>query len=174
MPHPYLAILGARKRRKDASPRLDMFGRPWPKDLAYIINGERVTFAMLREARIQRQAEHLIRKLADRGPVRQAAHIWVFFVPGTIYGGWHLYLRTLKHSWWLKRPEGIALDIMAAFPCGILPLPENFYEWKKAFAATYSADRDGRQQGIIHGWVECDSEGGRPRRFTPTLQHVSS
>lgn len=145
----------------------DAWGLKWPADVAYVIDGKRVTYAEVRKARKGRQAEHLARVLRRDGPCRRPAHLWVFFVPGMIYGGWHLYLRTHKDSWWLKRPEGIALDLMAAFPCGILPIAENFHAWKEAFGASYRSDVGNRKQAIIRGWVECDRDGGRPLRFDP-------
>jgi hypothetical protein len=145
----------------------EFMGVTWPRDVACIINGERITYSQIRKARIERQAQQLaqIQRRNSDGPIRKPAHLWVFFNPGVLYGGWHLYLRTSKHSWWLRRPEGIALDIMSEFPCGVLPLPENFYQWKKSFAATYAADKNGRKQGIVLGWVDCEREGGNPTRF---------
>lgn len=90
------------------------------------INGRRVTYAELRENRKRKQAEHLARIVAVRGPVRHAAHVWTFYVPGMIYGGWHLYIRTHEDRWWLRKPEAIALEIMRLYPCGLFPTADNF------------------------------------------------
>lgn len=146
----------------------------WPKDLAYVICSggppQRVTWADLKAARIARQKSHLERVLCVDPPQRQAAYLWSFFVSGFIYGGWHLYIRTLTESYWISRNFGssrycrdseMILEIMAAFPCGLLPLPENFNKWLKAFSYEYatSRKRGGKFQGIIYGWAVFDRRG---------------
>lgn len=126
-------------------------GLDWPKEWACKEDGYVVTFAEIKAERIAQQRKWLELKLKEDEQVR-AAQVWTFFVPGLIYGGWHLYLRTIEDSWWIQRYGGQAEELMTKFPCGMLPMKENFYAWKKAFAKTYP--RPGlRQQGIVNGWV---------------------
>jgi hypothetical protein len=142
-------------------------GFHWPKELAYIINGQRVTWAQVKADRIARQSRILKWKRGFYGPVRHAAYVWTFKVEVDIpYGGWHLYIWALQHSWWLHWENELAQDIMRRFPCGLLPIKENFYEWKKAFAREHRRPGRFRQQGLLIGWIDCDYEGGWPQRFT--------
>lgn len=136
----------------------------WTKT-AYIVNGKTITYADLKADRIERQKRHLGLILDNGIPLRRAAHIWVFFVPGWIYGGWHLYIRTINRQWWIRRSFGdekIIERLMKQFPCGLLPIPENFYAWKKAFAKTYRRGHRNRKQGMIACWVDSNYAGNRP------------
>lgn len=143
----------------------DAMGFQWPKELACIVNGRKVTWDEIRQMRRDRQARHLATVLRIDGPVRRAAFVWTFFVPGVIYGGWHLYLRTVTDSWWIRASNGIALEIMRTFPCGLLPIPENFYRWKQAFAGAFPRPGKFSRQGMLAGWIECYREGSAPLHF---------
>lgn len=142
-------------------------GLQWPKNVAAVVNGEPVTWAQVHENRRQRQRQILGHRMACTGPVRRAAYVWTFFVPGVIYGGWHLYLCTLKEKWWIRRDDPFELVLMAQFPCGMLPIPENKYRWKQAFAQQYSAPRQrgGEPQGVVFGWASYASANARAHSF---------
>ena len=158
-------------------------GNKWPKDVAYIISDgpnrlRRVTWEEIKAERIKTQRERLKRILAVDALNRQAAYVWAFFVPGVIYGGWHLYLRTIRDSFWISRDvhrrdlgrfDDLALDVMAKFPCGFLPLRDNFRDWLPVFATTYQSQRKrgGKPQGIIFGWAEMEHHASSPCNFTP-------
>jgi hypothetical protein len=147
---------------------------PWPKEIALIDSGRRVTFAELKAQRVERQTRHLRKVEAVEAPVRHAAYVWVFYQPGLFgfaYMGWWLYIRALTYDWafsFRSFEAGLTtLDIMRQFPCGVLPLEQNFEQWKPAFAKAHW--RPGRfpKQGLLPGWVECKYAGGWPQRFTP-------
>ena len=145
----------------------DSMGFNWPPEWASLVDGKPVTFAELKAARIERQKAHMDLITDDGIPLRRAAHIWTFFVPGWIYGGWHLYIRTIKNDWWIKnRYSGdweLIERIMKQFPCGLLPLPENFGAWKSAFAKEYRrVSPRRRKQGMVACWVDVDACGNRP------------
>jgi len=139
-----------------------------PPGVKYAINDGRglkyVTYAEIRRNRIANQAERLNRITALDTPCRQAAYIWVFFVPGVIYGGWHLYLRTLRESFWIGRDFGtsrwnhyndLCQSIIEQVPCGVLPVADNFERWKIAFSEQFR--RPGkRKQGICFGWADFE------------------
>lgn len=143
-------------------------GFNWPPEIASIVNGVPVTYAEIRANKIARQRKHLAGILKCEGPQRRAAHVWTFFIPGWIYGGWHLYIRTINERWWIRECDAFALSIMALFPCGLLPTPENFGAWKLRFARTYARGLD-RQQGMVAGWIDLGS--GRPKRFHCIEKH---
>jgi hypothetical protein len=74
--------------------------------------------------------------------------------------GWYLYVETIRNHWLIKDQE-IKLKIMQLFPCGHLPMVENFERWKAAFAEVYHrptlkrADR----QGLVAAWAEFTVQG---------------
>ncbi len=84
------------------------------------------------------------------------------------------YIRTLKDKWGLRENNVLTLQLMEQFPCGMLPLRENFYAWLKVFGETYSRNRNGRKQGVVSGWVEVDRYGHRPERFYPFVPGSST
>src|ERR1043166_9238042 len=148
----------------------DRMGFNWPKHIACVVSNHRlyktyVTFDQLLEERKQKQRRHLAELLAVN-PKRQAAFLWTFYQPGLFgfaYMGWWAYIRTLNKDWKLDEPRewelhgNFTLDLMRQFPCGLLPLPENFELWKEAFGETYSRPGRFEKQGLALGWVECGS-----------------
>ena len=137
-------------------------GFNWPREIACIVDGKPVTWAEIRANKTANQQRHLASILRCDAP-RRAAHVWTFFVPGWIYGGWHLYIRTIKERWWIRECDELALDIMTMFPCDLLPIRENFALWKQTFAKTYARASD-RQQGMVAGRVKIKCNGC-PERF---------
>jgi hypothetical protein len=156
----------------------ETMGVKWPKEIAFVENGKPVTYAQLLTERKKRQAEHLSRVLDIQPPRRIAAYVWVFLCPGiggfAFYGYW-LYIRALGKDWWIdgrswfresEHGRNFTLDLMGQFPCGLLPIFENFDRWKEAFAKTYSRPGRFKKQGLVLGWVELGSNGW-PVSFTP-------
>jgi hypothetical protein len=151
-------------------------GFHWPKEIACIINGERVTYAELKKAKSERQRRRLQSILENVESVRHAAYVWVFYQPGLFgfaYQGYWLAIRTLKHCWTFEfrhEPTGDrvkTIDVMAMFPCGCLPLVENFEKWKERFVKRYRRPGRFSKQGLVAVWIECDYEGGWPVRIEP-------
>ena len=138
----------------------EFWGRPWDPGVAMLVDGKPVTFAELKARRVRAQKERL-QRISETEPTRHAAHIWTFYVSHWIYHGWHLYVRTLHDRWWIRECNDFALSLMRQFPCGLFPIPDNFYRWKKAFAEQYS--RGPSTGGMILGWLNL--EYGRPSTF---------
>jgi hypothetical protein len=85
--------------------------------------------------------------------------IWTFFNDSWIYYGWWLYVITAKKRFGINfrgRYEPFAVPIMRLFPCGLLPLWENFEVWMEAFARTYPKVTKKRQkkQGMVLAWAK--------------------
>lgn len=84
--------------------------------------------------------------------------IWVFYNNSWLYGGWWIYIKTLKKDYALNfkndRPD-LVMKIMTMFPCGIIPLKENFYQWAESFAKEYHSDSFKRK---IQGLKMCKCE----------------
>lgn len=139
----------------------------WPKGVAYFISGyggmEAVTYTQLKAARVEKQRKHFEVMMQPAG-YRHAAYLWTFYQPGLFgfaYMGWWAYLWTIKDSWQLSVRDclsiPLALQVMRQLPCGVLPIPENFEQWKEAFGKTYCRPGRFKRQGLVPGWVECDS-----------------
>jgi hypothetical protein len=145
----------------------------WPKGVkCYISNGhgklEAITYAQLKAERIEKQRKHLA--ALDEIPVtRQAGYVWTFYQPGLFgfaYQGWWAYIRTAYESWQLGVRgvnEDVTLDVMRMFPCGVLPIKENYRQWMETFGETYSRPGRFKQQGLAMVWVEFVR--GYPRKF---------
>ena len=152
----------------------DFMGLKWPKELACIVNGDRITWAQLKAERVKRQRARMCS--IDRmniNPIRHAAYVWVFYQPGLFgfaYQGYWLAIRTLNHTWTLGFKGGCSIgigivDIMKMFPCGFLPLIENYEKWKKEFIRQYYRPGRFKKQGMVPVWVESGHEGKWPDKI---------
>lgn len=137
----------------------------YPDDVVCVINGQPVTKSDVRQGKMELQRRRLAIKRCNCGPVSKPCFIWTFHVTGFVMGGWHLYVRTLKHSWEITPTritpfggEELTLKIMGMWPCGYLPRSENFYDWKSAFAVHYPARRAARQ-GMVIARAKISSAG---------------
>jgi hypothetical protein len=129
-----------------------------PPDVVAVIHGEVITKADVLETKRRRQREHLAQLRHCRKPIIKPCFVWTFKVEYWAYHGWHLYIRTLKHDWWLRdqwSDRKIILKIMSLFPCGLLPMWLNFYSWKRVFAECYprSTEKRPTKQGMVQAWA---------------------
>ena len=110
----------------------------WPEDVVGLVDGRPVTRGDILASKRRRQERQLARKRYSPDPVIKPCFVWVFYNNGFPYGGWWLYVRTLKNDWQIDRHgTNLKLPIMKLFPCGVLPIAENFWQWAEAFAAEY-------------------------------------
>jgi len=144
-----------------------------PRGVKYATNYggrlEFVTYAQLKAERIKRQREHLRQVETVETPVRRAAYLWTFYQPGLFgfaYMGWWAYLRILgqrddhKLRWDIVGSEDqLALRCMELFPCGVLPMRENFDLWKEEFGREYRRPGRFKDQGLVPIWVTLRSHG---------------
>lgn len=133
-----------------------------------------VTWDEIMERRRLRQAEIMERRLRPAEPTVLPCYVWTFFISGFPFGGWHCYIVTRRFgdislSFYRRRPSHymeVAEQVMRAFPCGLLPLAENFETWMAAFAKRYPRSRnwpggkvlhhgehDPRMAGLAYGWL---------------------
>lgn len=127
--------------------------RNWPINVVALINGVPVTTEDMLNTKRARQARRLTRIRQPYDSRQVPCFVWVFYNPHWIYMGWHLYVRTVRQAWCLTlyNNKPLAREIMALFPCGYLPMPELFRDWKKAFAAAYPRSTARRSSGQRHG-----------------------
>ncbi len=127
-----------------------------------VINGMVITSEMQLQARKDRQREHLQKLMRNTENLIKPGFVWTFLNSAMFpYHGWWLYVVTLKGSWWIERRENeekFALEIMKLFPCGYLPIKENYRQWKEAFAQCYPRATRKRpdNQGMKKVRVEYD------------------
>jgi len=136
----------------------------YPSDVVAVINGKPVTKADLLQAKQERQRRILaIRMLADH-PITRPCFVWTFYIDGFIKGGWWLYVKTSRKHWCINATglySHFILQIMRMFPCGYLPMIENFRPWKAAFADAYHYPTRKRptRQGMIVARAKVDCNG---------------
>ncbi len=113
----------------------------YPPDVICIINGQALTKSDILDAKRTRQARELKNKLRSYDNIIKPCFVWTFnngpIIP---YGGWWLYVRTLRHSWWVSRlynSKEITFKIRTLFPCGMLPIRQNYQSWMREFARCY-------------------------------------
>ena len=152
--------------------RYERTGSFLPAGVAYAINDgpnglRMVTYSDLKAQRIARQRVHLesVESVPER---RRAAFIWAFYQPGLFgcaYMGWWAYLRVCGHPSAMKLQwntvnghDLLARRCMELFPCGFLPLSENFDAWKEAFGIQYRRPGRFKKQGLAPVWITY-SEG---------------
>ena len=123
----------------------------YPDDVVMVVGGRfgyTVTKGDILDNKRRRQARRLAWKLRPTEPITKPCFVWVFDNgPIFPYGGSWLYVRTLKERWQLgprhsrgwdfHADTGLTLKIMQMFPCGFLPMIENFGLWKRVFMETY-------------------------------------
>lgn len=111
----------------------------WGDDVVAIINGQVITKADILDDKRRRQRHLLEGKLADN--VWRAAFVWVFRNEGPFFGGWWLYIRTLRDDYRLNHSRSsyrlLFPKIMALYPCGFEPNEANFEQWAEVFASAH-------------------------------------
>ena len=95
--------------------------------------------------------------------------VWVFKVDSWIFCGWWIYIKTIDNSWALNFRTNCNNEhiynkciekAMLMFPCGILPMKENFETWANAFSLQYpSKFYYERQQGLKSCYCKIDKYG---------------
>lgn len=133
----------------------------YPDDVVCIINGLAITKSDVLSGKRELQRRELAAKRRNCEPVSKPCFVETFYVPGFFKRGWHLYVVSLKRSWGItpqrqeawgitpQRQEVLVLKIMQMFPCGYLPVIENFHRWKATFADHYPAERTDRHGRVI-------------------------
>lgn len=139
------------------------FLRGYPTDVVYVVNGHAITRTDILENKRRRQRRRLEWKRRNWEPVVRPCFIWTFYNAGFIYGGWWLYIKTAKESFrvTLRNDKEMILKIMDLFPCGLLPIIENFDRWKATFAETYHRPIKNRpdRNGLVVARAQLSASG---------------
>jgi len=109
-----------------------------PPDVVGVLNGKPLTRTDIRAAKQRYQKRRLARKRHSWEDIVRPAFIWVFYVPCFPFGpNWWVYIRTRRGEWGKHLDPKFILQAMALYPCGYLPIMENYSLWARAFAETY-------------------------------------
>lgn len=158
--------------QKYMAANLAAYGNPWgprgflsnyPSDVVYVVNGRPVTRTDILDAKRARQRRILDNIRRNWEPISKPCFVWTFFNKGFLFGGWHLYIKTIDHSWGIgsRHHAQLILPIMRLFPCGYLPVMANFHEWMIAFANAYHYPTQKRpeNQGMAIARATIDDTG---------------
>jgi len=109
-----------------------------PPDVVGVLNGQPLTRADIRAARQRYQKRRLAWKQHSWLDITVPAFIWTFYVPCFPFGpGWWVYIRTRRGEWGKHLDPKFIVQAMSLYPCGFLPIMENYSLWARAFAETY-------------------------------------
>ena len=114
----------------------------YPPDVIAVVNGRPVTTGDMLDGKRRRQRRRLERIRRPVTAVQKPGFVHVFCNHGWFpYGGWWLYIHTSTQKWSLDfrrwGNDGLINKTMSLFPCGLLPMKENFRMWKPRFAEAY-------------------------------------
>lgn len=136
-------------------------------DVIFVINGLPITKTDILNVKRERQARQLALKRRTYEPITRPCFVWTFWTNGLgetgFFRGWWLYIKTLHESWIIdpRYRTDLTLKVMRLYPCGYLPMIENFNPWKAAFAATYPYPTKKRpdRQGMVIARAKISSNG---------------
>ena len=147
----------------------EAMGVQWPRDVAAIVDGRRVTWREVHANRTKDQQRRIEwKRRPERRPV-VFAYVWVFFNPGWLYCGWWCYLVWIEDGQVQRQAvnfrdyrQRLADSLMRAFPLGLLSLGRSedvFDRWMEAFAEKFprrKTEKDRRRAGVA--FVRWDRE----------------
>lgn len=162
----------------------------WSPDVVYVVNGHPVTRDDILDAKRARQKRILDDKLRQCDPLIKPCFIRTFHNDSWVYSGWWLYIETRQAGWpvgldlrrRISDPKlnynDLTLRIMRFYPCGLLPISENFTLWKAAFAKIfhYPTAKRPKNNGLVKAWAKVSLAGtlidiykDKPDEYNPRL-----
>ncbi len=142
-----------------------------PPDVAYLTKNHphdewvATTYRQILDKKIAKQNGELQCKRAHTK--RVAGFIWVFYNKGWIFGGWYLYVKTLKRDFSISFGRDgdfnrkLIQKVMGLYPCGVIPMIDNFDEWSKRFATQFKRPSFKRKDkcALVRCWCDIDEYG---------------
>lgn len=141
------------------------WGEKLPRHIAYLYKENsglpwiEVTYKEIFEKKTERQNCNLRSKQVHKKI--KPCYIWVFYNDTWIMGGWYLYIKTLHKDYAINfrqpQPE-ISLKVMQLYPCGVIPVLENFEAWAKEFSKQFhhAGFKRKKNQGLAKCYCELD------------------
>jgi hypothetical protein len=146
-----------------------MFWNPnWPKDAVRAYRNfqhepwQFTTVSDILNRKKEKMEEHLRYKRRDESRKRIPLYVWVFFVPGVLFGGWYLYLmgHGIGEGKNYRITEADKKELLKLFSLVETSLFGELDEtkWKIAFAKKYQRGmRGGKPQGKSLIWADWPS-----------------
>lgn len=139
------------------------FLQNYPEDVIAVVNGIPITKADKVRAHQRRQRHQLDAKRRSFQDRELPCFVRVYYVPVFPFMGWWLYVDTAYRSFNVDRlfdQRRLALQAMTLWPCGLLPITENYDRWKQVVADYYPWPASGKsRRGQILGRAVIDSDG---------------
>lgn len=112
------------------------------------------------QIRTEKQINSLSRK-RNYFNKKKHCYIHVFFNNTTFFGGWYIYIVTINKEWSINfrqdRNKDLIILAMELFPCGIIPMIENFEIWCKTFCKfNPKISKRRKNEGVKFCIVEID------------------
>lgn len=116
------------------------------------INWKATTWKDIFAERKARQEININFKLSGQSIIKPC-FIWVFKNEQSFpFGGWWIYIKIFKEDIVLNfrnhKPR-LILKCMQLFPCGILPVNENFHLWVEAFEKEFHKTGRRKKNGLV-------------------------
>lgn len=122
-----------------------------PKDVAHVEIGQGgfgvkpeyryVYWKELMDKKREKQHDELNGKRFSEKNVTKPAFIRVFFNDTFLFYGWFIYIVCHKKDWGInfrdQYDKALIVRAMEMYPCGVLPMYDNFEIWAAAFAGQY-------------------------------------
>lgn len=114
--------------------------------------------------RTAKQNSRVSHKIREGTRSIKPAFIWVFHNNTNFFAGWYLYIKTLKDDKAINFREtnyAVMEKAMSLFPCGYIPLKQNFKSWMRAFAKQFPhvGFRRKKNQGLKKCHAVFDDHG---------------
>ncbi|MDE2101300.1 MAG: hypothetical protein KGL39_28900 [Patescibacteria group bacterium] len=117
------------------------------------MNGEPIYWIDVLTERRERQARILANRRQVGADLWHAVRLWVAYFDQSLMGGWQAFLDDYRgNCLWLDR-EGKYVELPQVLKLLPFSLFDDWYAWKKAFAAKYERRRqDGKPVGVLFLW----------------------
>lgn len=145
------------------------WGRELPKGVAYLIKDvndrdwKEVTYKEINARRKAKQDSNIYAKRRHE-EVHHCA-VWVFYnnpLWSTFFGGWFIYVRTLKGDFalnWRCIKKDLIAQVKSLFPCGCLPFDDYDTVWFNAFEKQYHYPGKREKNAIAFAKCRFDERG---------------
>lgn len=145
------------------------WGKELPKGVAFLIKDigqdwKEVTYKEINARRRKRQDSNIYVKRRNEEICHCA--VWVFYNDPSFsifFGGWYIYIRTLKGDFalnWRCLKKDLIMQVKNLFPCGCLPFDDTYDKaWFEAFEKQYHYPGKRKKNAIAFAKCRFDERG---------------
>jgi hypothetical protein len=153
------------------------WGKDLPDGVAYMVKiggynwggtkpeWESVTYKEIKDKKVSRQQSLLEYKRIH--PKRVAGYVWVFYNDTDLFGGWWIYIKTIREDFPINfrvnesKQKMFIEKVMSLFPLILFQTEFEYELWCEAFAKRYhhKGFKRTKNQGLAKCWVDLDENG---------------